>query len=166
MAEAMNTNKIIDLDLSVTSKQKFRFNGDDSRIVEVDTSDLNITARFKSAYEKLIAAAEKASKLTEGINLNDDSNENTLTSIETVADRLAEIDAEMRELIDYLFDAPVSAAAAPSGSMYDLFDGDFRFNHIIDLMFTQYADRISTEAQKMKAQVSKHTAKYSKGKNK
>lgn len=154
-------NNIIDLDLSVTSKKKFRFDKDDNRIVEINTSDMNLMQRVNIAYPKLQALQDKASKLTEGLSIDDASNEaNAVADLGTMAERLSAVDAEMRELLDYMFDAPVSAAAAPSGSMYDPFNGSFRYEHIIALMMKQYEDNLQSEFKQMEKQLKKHTDKY------
>lgn len=150
-------NEIIDLDLSITQKKKFRFGKDDNRIVEVNTSDMNLMQRVSVAYPKLQDLQTKASKLTEGINIEDGEALNDLT---TMAERLEAIDTEMRSLIDYMFDAPISAAAAPDGSMYDPFSGSFRFEHIIAIMMKQYEDNLQSEFNKMEKQLKKHTDKY------
>ena len=154
-------NNIIDLDLSITQKKKFRFGKDDNRIVEVNTSDMNLMQRVNVAYPKLQELQVKASKMTEGLDIKeDDIMANTLDSLATMAERLSAVDTEMRELLDYMFDAPVSAAAAPDGSMYDPFDGSFRYEHIIAIMMKQYEDNLQSEFNKMEKQLKKHTDKY------
>lgn len=152
-------NDIIDLDLSVTKKKKFRFDKDDNRIVELNTSDMNLIQRVSEAYPKLQELQTKASKLTEGLNVEDDES-TAIEDINTLAERLSAVDAEMRELLDYMFDAPVSAAAAPSGSMYDPFNGSFRYEHIIAVVTKQYEDNLQSEFSKMEKQLKKHTDKY------
>ena len=154
-------NNIIDLDLSVTQKKKFRFDKDDNRIVEVNTSDMNLMQRVSDAYPKLQELQTKASKLTEGLNVeNDESESVAIDDITTMAERLSAVDAEMRELLDYMFDAPVSKAAAPSGSMYDPFNGSFRYEHIITVVMKQYEDNLQSEFSKMERQLKSHTDKY------
>ena len=154
-------DEIIDLDLSVTKKKKFRFDRDDSRVVEINTSDMNIMQRVNVAYPKLQALQDKASKLTEGVSIDTtESEDNAFHDLATMAERLSAIDAEMRELIDYMFDADVSKAAAPDGSMYDPFNGSFRFEHIIAIMMTQYEKNLQSEFGKMEKQMKKHTDKY------
>ena len=74
--------------------------------------------------------------------------------------KLLNTDAEMRELMDYLFDSPVSAVCAPQGSMYDPFNGKYRFEHIMETLFALYESNIEAEYKKMKANVNKRTAKY------
>lgn len=150
-------NDVIDLDLSITNKKKFRFNKDDTKIVEINTSDMNLLQRVSVAYPKLEALQEKSTKLTEG--LNPEGNR-AIEDIATMAERLAEIDKEMRGLIDYMFDAPLSAAVAPSGSMYDPFNGSFRYEHIIAVMMSQYEENLQSEFGKMEKQLKKHTDKY------
>lgn len=150
-------NEIIDLDLSITKKKKFRFDKDDNRIVEINTSDMNLMQRVSVAYPKLQELQTKAAKLTEGLDVE---NSAAIDDITTMADRLSAVDAEMRELLDYMFDAEISKAAAPEGSMYDPFNGSFRFEHIIALMMKQYEDNLQSEFKKMERQMKAHTDKY------
>ena len=154
-------NDIIDLDLSITQKKKFRFGNDDNRIVEVNTSDMNLMQRVNTAYPKLQDLQTKASKLTEGLDVDDNETEHgALGNLATMAERLSAVDAEMRELLDYMFNAPISAAAAPDGSMYDPFGGSFRYEHIIAVMMSQYEKNLQSEFSKMEKQLKKHTEKY------
>lgn len=154
-------NEIIDLDLSITQKKKFRFGKDDTRIVEVNTSDMNLMQRVNTAYPKLQDLQTKASKLTEGLDVEDSETESgALGNLATMAERLSAVDSEMRELLDYMFNAPVSAAAAPDGSMYDPFGGSFRYEHIIAVMMSQYEKNLQSEFSKMEKQLKKHTDKY------
>jgi hypothetical protein len=154
-------NDIIDLDLSVTKKKKLRFDKDDNRIVEVNTSDMNLMQRVNIAYPKLKELQEKASKLTEGLSAEENKTEaDALAEMSIMAERLTAVDAEMRELLDYMFDAPVSAAAAPSGSMYDPFNGNFRYEHIVAIMMNQYEANLQSEFKQMEKQLKKHTEKY------
>lgn len=159
-SNAVNNN-IIDLDLSITQKKKIRFDKDDSRIVELNTSDMSLIQRVSVAYPKLQELQNKASKLTEGLNVETDESESVVMGeITTMAERLSAVDAEMRELLDYMFDAPVSKAAAPSGSMYDPFNGNFRYEHIINAVMKQYEDNLQSEFGKMERQIKAHTDKY------
>lgn len=157
-------DEIIDLDLSVTRKKRFRFDKDNSRIVELNTSDMNIMARVSEAYPKLQALQDKASKIMDGLKTGDDvSEEESMADLKTMAERLTEVDKEMRELIDFIFNADVSEAAAPDGSMYDPFNGSFRFEYIITLLIQQYENNLQREYSKMEREFKKHTDKYTRG---
>lgn len=152
-------NEIIDLDLSVTKKKKFRFDHDDTRIIELNTSDMGIIGRIAEAYPKLTALQDKASKMMEGLHDDDAYLEDDLKLIGT---RLSEVDNEMRQIIDEIFNTDVSAKAAPDGSMYDPFDGTYRFEHIITLLMSQYEKNLQDEYAKIERQVKSHTEKYTK----
>ena len=143
-----NTN-VIDIDLSVTKKKQFRIDGDDSRIIELNTSDMLIIERLNEVYPKLESLSAKTAELS-----SDD--------IDGGVKALKDIDKEMRELLDYSFDSPISSACAPDGSMYDLFNGEFRFEHIITVLLNLYEENITKEFNSMEKRINKHTAKYTK----
>lgn len=159
-------NDIIDLDLSVTKKKRFRFDKDNNRIIELNTSDMNIMARISDSYPKLRAQQEKATTLLQDIEIDEEnmSDSDIEKDMATVAERLKAIDKDMRELIDFMFNAPVSEAAAPDGSMYDPYEGSFRFEYIITLLIQQYENNLQAEFTKMSKNMEKHTSKYTKGK--
>ena len=159
-------NNVIDLDLSVTKKKQFRINGDDSRILELNTSDMGIIARVADFYPKMKELQEKASNLMAGVNTEDlesDDLDVSLKAFSTISEKLKEIDRQMREMLDNMFDAPVSEICAPDGSMYDPFNGSFRFEHIMNLLMDQYESNLQAEYAKMEKQMSKYTSKYKKG---
>jgi hypothetical protein len=157
-------NDIIDLDLHETRKKKFRIDKDDNRILELNTSDMNILNRVSEAYPKLNALQERASKLMDGINTSETDNpDDVMHGVSEMAQRLKEVDTEMRSLIDYMFDSNVSDVTAPDGSMYDPFNGSFRFEYIITLLMKQYEDNLQSEFNKMEKQLKKHTDKYTRG---
>lgn len=163
MPDLIPNNNIIDLELP-ESKKKFRFGKDDNRIVEIDTADFNFLNRLSEAYPKLVELQGKVRDVPNGVDLEhtDDNVESAISSIGALGNNIRKIDEEMRELIDYIFDAPVSQAAVPSGTMYDTFNGTFRFDLVISTILTQYEDRYKSEFAKMNKSVSKHTGKYMK----
>lgn len=154
-------NNVIDIDLSVTSKKRFRIDKNNDRILELNVSDMNIVQRISETYPKLTALQEKASKVMEGINPSaDDPTDVVMKDATTISERLKEIDTEMRRLLDYMFDSNVSEVTAPDGSMYDPFNGSFRFEHIITVLMKQYEENLQAEFGKMEKQLKKHTEKY------
>ena len=146
------SNNIIDIDLSVTRKKRFRIDGDDSRIIELNTSDMTILNRLDESERRLKALAESANVDLTGEDETDGA----------VVTRLLATDKEMRDIIDYLFDSPIADICAPDGSMYDPFNGKYRFEHILETLFTLYEQNISDEIKKMRKNVRKHTDKYTK----
>jgi len=150
----VSNNDIIDISLSVTRKKKFRIDGDDSRIIELNTSDINVIGRLNEAYKNLIEMANKASTIL------DDIDTDTQEGLDKMVSALKDIDKEMRELIDFIFDSKISDICAPDGSMYDPFNGQFRFEHIIETLSGLYENNFDKEFKKMSSNVRKHTDKY------
>ncbi len=147
---------IVDVDLGFVEKKKFRFYKDDNRILELNVSDLNITVRLNEGYPKLQALLDRA---TESINNipEDASNPEMLSAL---ADTLKSIDAEMRSIIDFIFDSNVSEICAPSGNMFDPVDSTYRFERIIDKLIGFYSTGLDSEFAKVKANVEKKASKY------
>ena len=146
---------IIDLDLSVIRKKRFRINNDDSKILELNTSDMTVVTRLDEVYGKLEELVENAKKVAEETGDTD-------SELTKMSNQLKAIDKDMRDLVDYIFNAPVSKICADDGSMYDPFNGTYRFEHIIDTLTKLYEQNLNSEYKKMRARVTKHTAKYTK----
>lgn len=151
---------IQDIDLSVIKKKRFRINGDSSKILELNTSDLNIVSRLSVAYEKLQKDMEEVGKVLS--NLPNNEEEISEDSDKIVREQLSKIDASMKKEIDYIFDAPVSEVCAGGGSMYDPFEGSFRYEHIIEAILKLYERNLDKEFNQMKKRVSVKTSKYTK----
>ena len=155
------TNDVIDIDLSVIRKKRFRIDHDDSRVIELNTSDLGILSRLRETYPKLIELANTAFKdVPEVDSQAEDYDFATDTATTSMIDALENADKKMRELIDYIFDSDVSDICVPSGSMYDPINGAFRFEHIIDKLSALYETNISAEMSSISQRVKKHTDKY------
>ena len=158
-----NTNQdVVDINLSEIQSKRFRIDGDDDRILTLNTTDLGILSRLKEAYPKLISFTQDAvSKLPEELP-EIDENESILEApaVESIISVLKEIDANMRKQIDYIFNSNVSDVCAPDGSMFDPINGKFRYEHIIDKLSNLYSDDISNGMNKISTRVRKHTDKY------
>lgn len=150
----MGTNNIIDIDLSATRKQKIRVDGDDNRILELDISDMNIIVRLRDGYEKL----ESLMKQINDLQISDTGD--IKTDVTELGNVVEDIDTQMRNILDEIFDSNVSEICAPSGSMYDMFNGEYRFEHILEVLTPLYENNIDEEYEKMKKRVQKHTDKY------
>ena len=147
---------IQDIDLSVIQKKRFRINGDNSKILELNTSDMRIASRLKEAYPRLNTLMDEVAD--EFNNLPDEvEDEETLTK---VADAVDKIDGKMREEIDYIFDANVSEVCGSDGSMWDPIDGMFRYEHIIDKLAKLYENNLDKEFADMKRRVETKAGKY------
>lgn len=148
-----------DIDLSAIRKKRFRINGDNNKYIELNTSDMNIITRLDKLYPKLEKLAQDAA-----LKQLDKDNEDDEAILSKISQTLVKIDAQMRQILDDIFDSNVSEACAPDGSMFDPFNGEFRFEHIIDVLTKLYTNNLNVEFRKMSAKMKKHTSKYTKGK--
>ena len=154
------TNDVVDISLSAMRKKRIRLDGDDNRIIELNTSDLNILSRLKEAYPKLVSFTQEAVNKWPDTEIADGENIYESTELNDVIIILQDIDKKMRDLIDYIFDSEIADICAPFGSMYDPVNGEFRFEHIINTLSTLYESDLSSELKKMSTRINKHTSKY------
>ena len=156
---------IQDISLDVIRKKKFRIDGDNDRILELNTSDLMVLNRIEDSYPRLVKLGNKASHLqvSEQIKSEDGTIDESI-KIKDISQTLREIDSEMRDIIDYIFDADVSAKCVPHGSMFDPFNGELTYEHVMDTIAKLYETNLDKEFEAMKKRVQKHTSKYT-GKN-
>ena len=154
-----SNDDIIDVNLEPVRLKKIRFDGDNTRIVYINLSDLGVSARLEEMLPRLNKSAAKACDKLSEVDGSDEGE-----AISKTNEVLKEIDAEMRELINYVFDCDIDKAVAPSGTMYDLFNGKFRFEHVIDIITKLYENNLNAEYKKLNARLNKHTGKYIKKK--
>ena len=152
--EAVNED-VIDIEFKELQKKRFRLDRDNNRVIELNTSDLTIVKRLEEAYPKLMEFVGDAQKDIK-------AQETEEGAANAALNQLPIIDAKMRELIDYIFDSKISDKAAPDGSMYDLFNGKFRFEYVIDKLLGLYDTNFTKEYEALRNNVSKHTSKYTK----
>lgn len=148
---------IIDIDLSATARRKFRINGDNRKLVELNPSDLSIITRIDTAEKKLKTCVESLQELADAPSETDED-------IKALGNKFSKVDDEMRKLVDYIFQSNVSEVCVPKGqgSMYDPFNGKYRYEYIIEALLNFYQGNIQNEYKKMHTTVAKKTSKYTK----
>ena len=158
LVDAKHESDVEDLDLSFLKRKRFRINGDDDKILELNPTDMSITIRLNESYPKLNRLMDEAVKrISEISTKNGDDFE---AQLRDAAETLKDIDKKMRDEIDYLFDANVSEVCAPDGSMWDPVEGAFRYEHIIERLSALYEHNIDREFEAMKRKVENRATKY------
>lgn len=145
------------IDLSATSKTRFSINNDPDRVIFLNLSDMTILTRLADMEPRLKELLQQAQDIIAKI-----PDEEDVKTVAKFGEALIEIDKQMRGFMDDIFQAPVSQACAPEGTMYDLFNGSFRFEYIIEALLGLYTESITKEYQALKDKSSKYTTKYSK----
>ena len=151
--------------ISLSTKKTFTIDGDLTRTIQLDISDMNILVRLEEVYPEIQRLAVEAQ---ESLAMSKDKQEEGKddSSLSNLSELLKSIDSKMREKLNYIFASDVADACEPTGNMYDPVNGEFRFEHIIDVLTTLYANNLKGEFKKMQDRVKKHTAKYTNGRRK
>lgn len=143
-------NKV--LDLSNLGKTEITVkDGDKTSSLYLNLSDMNLVARFQEKHEQLEQIGVKASEL--------DTTSDNVDGVLSMGKSIKELDTELRGILDYIFDAPVSEVCMPFGSAFDMINGQLRYEHILDGLMSLYSDSINNETAKLK-KLQKHTSKY------
>lgn len=151
----MAVEQLNNIDLNVTQRKEFTINGDPTKILRLNTSDLSMITRLNVLYPKLQTLAQEALG-----SFDIDESDDVETFIAKTSASLVKIDTEMRRLIDELFDSNVSEMCAPEGTMYDPINGKLRFQYIIETLSALYQRDLNAEVAKTTAHISKYTSKY------
>lgn len=155
----------IDINLSETQRARFRIDGDNGRILELNISDMGIVTRLRDGYPKLDKLTQKIASMEDIEEISDDENEGSIRkAVNTMGTAVEEIDKEMRDIMDGIFDANVSEVCAPDGTMYDLFNGKYRYEIILERLLPLYNENMDKEYQAISNRIQKHTSKYTKRK--
>ena len=85
-------------------------------------------------------------------------------SEKSIINVLKDIDSKMRELLNELFDSDIADKVSPDGSLYDPFNGKFRFEYIIDTLAGLYDNNFKQENELIQKRLRKHTGKYTRKK--
>lgn len=155
----------VDINLSETQRVRFRIDGDNDRILELNISDMGIVTRLRDGYPKLDKLTQKIASLDNIEEIDEDADEpTTMKVVNKMGTAIEEIDKEMRDIMDGIFDANVSEVCAPDGTMYDLFNGKYRYEIILERLLPLYNENMDKEYKAISKRIQKHTDKYTKRK--
>ena len=145
------TNNVV---LNISTKKDYTINGDKTKIIKLNPNDMHILSRLEEVIPKLNSMEEKYS------NLFTTDTEQTEDKFQEFTSRFKELDTEMREIVNYLFDYDICGVCADGGSMFDLQDGEYRYVVIVNTLLTLYEDTITAETNKMLNKMKKKVEKY------
>lgn len=136
--------------ISGAKKTPFRIHGT-GNIIYLNVSDMGLLGRLKAGYDRLIKMMEEVAEL--GTKVDDDN-------MDEIAKLLDEYDARMRAEVDIIFNSSVADACCDGGTMWDPYQGMFRFEHIIDALCGLYEKNMSTEFMKLRSRVNSKVSQY------
>ncbi len=123
--------------------KEYSINGDESRILRINTSDMNIITRMNKAEKELQKIADKCNSATAD------------NAIET----LSYLDNEVRKQINYVFDGDVSDIIFGNTNCISIAGGKPIFENFLEAVLPIIKEDISTEQKKIERKVSKYTSK-------
>lgn len=144
----------LNINLTGASRKKYTIDGDENRVLEINTTDLGVISRLtevEADIEKVIEEFSNDQSKFDFENLDD---------LKLASQKLKEVDVFIREKLDYLFDTNFSEVCAPHGTMLDPIDGSLRFTYLIEVMADVYTDSLSEALKKRADTMQKHTKKY------
>lgn len=157
-----NKNKALNLDLSETARTKVWVNGDCTKILELNLTDLGIMGRAQDAIVKLDELQAEANKLASAeVPESIETDEEKRKFSETVK-LFRDIDKKMRVIVNGVFDFNVCDVCCDGGSMYDPIGGKYRYEYIIEKLMNLYGQSWERETKIAKDRMKSHTAKYTK----
>ena len=164
--ESKKDSNILNLDLSETARTKIWVNGDCTKVLELNLTDMGIITRAKDAKDKLDDLQAEASNLASvGVPDSIESEEDE-KKIDEAIEVFRSIDKKMRELVNGIFDFNVCDVCCDGGSMYDPINGQYRYDYIIDKLMALYGDAWEKESKKNRTVMRTHTNKYTKSQKK
>lgn len=144
------------LNFGIAKRKTFTIDGDENRIISLDTSDTGIMGRLSAMQEflndsdRFVEEFEKANE-----SATDDWNRSLILS-----KMFAERDAEMRKQLNNLFDSDVCTPIVGNGSVMRIVDGVPLYNTILERLLPLYEAEIAKQLTAQQKRISKHTAKY------
>jgi len=156
--------QVLNLDLSSTKKKKVRVNGDENSVFYINTSDFGIYGRMndgvKKLYELFVGMKTKINDVANSEDVDEEDENSTEVFDGKLIDVMKDTDAEMRSIIDCIFDAPVSDICAPDGYMFDVFEGQLRFEYVISAIAKLYETNLNAEFYKLKSRLNQKLPSY------
>ncbi len=131
------------LNQTINTKRKYAIDGDESKILEIDLQDMAIMSRIKPAMERINRIKSNWQDLQDidPENMSDEETE----KLEAAYDKS---EREIREAIDYLFDANVCEVLLGDMSAFTPVDGRLKYDIVISALSEQYESRIKKEMSK------------------
>lgn len=153
----VTNDEVQDIVIEGAKRKKFRINGDNNKILELNTNDMGVSYRLTEAYKRL---NELMSSVQETLKDLPDDGELDEEGYDKVVSGLKELNDGMCREIDFIFDAPVAEMCADGGSMYDPSNGMFRYEHIIDKITSLYETSLNHEFTLMRQRANNRASKY------
>lgn len=147
--------EIRNLQFGAPKRKQFTVDGDETRVIEIDTGDTGILGRWSSVKKWFESVQERLEAMPK-------IEENSEESADQFSAEFNEMSNEVRQQLNILFDSDVCTPIVGNGSMLRTVNGEPLFMLTLETLLPLYEEDIKVEMQKSQKKIDKHTAKYKK----
>lgn len=158
--------QIQNINLNINTRKKFSVDGNPNKIIELDINDINIAKRYADSIERMKSLSKIYDEMKATMNdLNAETvaNEDTaLTAINKFSEQMGALETEMRDIIDFIFDSPISDTILENTSAFSPVQGKYvKYEQILEVLSNLYTKSIKADMDKInKRNISKYTTRY------
>ena len=133
-----------------TGLKSYTINGDESKVIYINTSDLGIPKRAKQAEKELKKIADECANIEDSLSIDE--------SIEL----LDKFDGQVKKIIDYIFNADVSEVVFGRTNSLSMVDGKPVFQNFLDAVIPEIVKDTDKEYKKSQKNITKYTSQVKK----
>jgi hypothetical protein len=132
--------------------KEFSINGDTSKVIRFNPSDMSIIERIKTAYEEIT----KATTLDKDIELKADGT--PIEELGKAADIVKGINDTIKNQIDYIFNSPISDMAFGKQSPLSMVGGQPLYAGFLNAIIPIVEKEVKAQQKASQARINKYTS--------
>lgn len=133
-----------------TGIKEFAINDDESKVLKINTADIQIAQRMKKSEKELNQIAEECLKIDENMSVDDS------------IDLLDKYDKKVKTTLDYIFNTNVSEVVFGNMNCLSICDGKPVFQNFLEAIMPEIETDIQKETKKSEANIKKYTSQVRK----
>lgn len=142
--------------------KEYSINGDDTKVVRFNPSDMGILARMDKALSAIADIGKELKSIDAPIKNDgtvefEGADDETLTLLKVAGEQLSDIDKKVRAQIDYLLDSDVSSIAFGNQSCLSMVGGKPLYERFLDALMPIIKKDVEAERNASKKRVEKYT---------
>lgn len=146
-------NDMININIEgLDDRTKVCINNDPNKVIELNLGDMNVLTRYKNSEVKIQNIANSFSTMNNNVADED--------VINNTAKLVSDLDTQLREIVNYIFDYDVCTVLAGNGSMVDICNGELRFVKILNALLVLYGKNLTDTTSKVAPDVEQAVSKY------
>ena len=139
--------------------KEFTINNNPDMKVYLNPNDMGIVTRIQETVPRMNELEFNYMSIYDEDNKEIDA-DNPDEAIKVLAEKIKTIDAELRDCVNYIFDYDVCSVIKSSGTLLDIYNGEYAFSVIVTTLLELYSDTITKETNKLVAKMKKRVEKY------